>query len=164
MKELFHFIEEIDFIPCRPRDQQHHWNARGLQLSAHILHKNNSNIKHQTNRQHWASATHNNHTENQRSWQKKLQMRIIFIRDSRQKNRARRGFLAVSAAKFWTRDFNSASESVFLGILGDFLSPCILTKARCFRVHQLHLLRHVGTYIQIHIKIHLFRVCLQKTR
>jgi len=55
------------------------------------------------------------------------------------------------AAKFWNRDFSSALENLFSGILVDFWSPSILTKTRCSRVNQLHLWRHVGTYIQLHI-------------
>jgi len=81
-----------------------------------------------------------------------LKVRIICFGDSRQKNRAKRGiFFAASAAKIWYNDFSSASESVFPGIFGDFLSPFLLTKTRCFSVNQFHMWRHVDTYIQIYI-------------
>jgi len=65
----------------------------------------------------------------------------FFFVTSAKKNHAKRSFFLAAYAL----------ENVFPGILGDFLSPFILTKTRCFSVHQLHLLRHVGTYIQIHI-------------
>jgi len=50
-------------------------------------------------------------------------------------------------AKFWNRDFISASENVFPVIYGEIFSPVILTKTRCISVHQFLWWRHVGTYI-----------------
>jgi len=56
---------------------------------------------------------------------------------------------AASTTKIWYSDLISASEGVFPGILGDFLSPFILTKIRCFSVNQFHMWGHVGTATQI---------------
>jgi len=68
----------------------------------------------------------------QRSWQK---MRIIYFRDSRQKESHESAviFLQCQPRKFDIVLYISALESVFPGIFGDFLSPFILTKTKCFR-------------------------------
>jgi len=78
---------------------------------------------------------------------KSLKVRIIFFVTPAQKNRE----------EFWNRTLIACRRMYFRVFLGAFLSPFILTKTRCFVVHQLHLLRHVGTYIfrYIFTSIHL---------
>ena len=152
IQELFHFIEEIDFKtlettrPATLLKRQRPTVVCTYSTYVRIQHK--AQNKSST----LGSATHKNHTENQRSFQTIIEGAHHFFAWLPPKKTAGSSFFFGGVSrKFRNRDFSSVSENVFPGILGDFLSPFILTKTRCFRVHQLHLLRHVGTYIQIHI-------------